>query len=640
MARWHFNELTPSDKTREAMQGEFFATEAIRNAAEALVREAIQNSLDAGLKNSAGRPIETVRVRFHLATGANAAKAADCAQFFDGAWPHYDVDGNGLTNKPTQSEPCSYLVVEDFGTSGLVGSVEQWADEPGVKNNAFYYFFRAEGRTGKGEEDRGRWGVGKYVFPRSSRAKSFFGFTVRREEPKRLLMGQTVLRTHKCGAKHYKPDGGFGEARKDGLLLPAQDDALIERFRSVFTVSRRDEPGLSIVVPWIDTDEITRSALLEAVVRGYFYPILDGKLAVTISEGGKETIIDADSLTDAVKTLGDEVAGKLIPLIELAVWASERKPADILKLNMASDRPNWNAPDIIPPDVVSTLQSALEHGERIAIQVPVKIRAHGKPELASFFEAFFVRDGTDDDRTTFIREGIIISDVRARRARGIRSLVTVDDRGLATLLGDSENPAHTEWQSKSSNFQGKYINGPSYLKYVTDCVKAIDDILSSHQREEDTTLLKDFFSLPAPPDPDAAKTRQKRKKKPKGPVTPDPEPLPEPRKKRYRLEKVAGGFRVCTGDPDADVPALIEIRTAYDVRRGNALKKYDPADFDLSDKDFTITGRGVEVAEKGENRMVVKVLDRDFLLSVTGFDEKRDVLVNINVKEAEDAAQV
>ncbi len=639
MSCWHFNELTPSDKTREAMQGEFFATEAIRNAAEALVREAIQNSLDAGLKNNAGHAIETVRVRFHLATGPSAAKAADCAEFFDGAWPHFLADGNGLNNKPTKSEQCSFLVVEDFGTSGLVGDVEQWADEPGVKN-AFYYFFRAEGRTGKGEEDRGRWGVGKYVFPRSSRAKSFFGFTIRGTDQKRLLMGQSILRTHKCGTKHYKPDGGFGDARNDGLLLPTQDDSIIERFRAVFSVSRRDEPGLSIVIPWIDTEEITRTALLEAVVRGYFYPILDGKLAVTMSEGGMETVIDADTLTDVVNTLGDEVSRKLVPLIELAVWASERKPAEFLKLNLASDRPNWSAPDIIPPDAVPVIQSALERGERVAIQAPVKIRARGKPDQTSFFEVFFVRDGTDDDRTTFIREGIIISDVRARRARGIRSLVIVDDRGLATLLGDSENPAHTEWQSKSSNFQGKYTNGPSYLKYVTDCVKAIDDILSSHQREEDTTLLKDFFSLPAPPDPNATKTRQKKKKKPKGPVTPDPEPLPEPRKKRYRLEKVAGGFRVCTGDPDAEVPALIEIRTAYDVRRGNALKKYDPADFDLADKEFKITGRGVEVTEGGENRMLVKILVRDFELSVTGFDEKRDVLVNINVKEAEDAAQV
>lgn len=191
--------------------------------------------------------METVWVRIHLATGTNAATPAECAEFFDGAWPHIQAAGNGLKTPPTKMEACPFLVVEDFGTSGLVGDIEQWADEPGEKN-AFYYFFRAEGRTGKGDEDRGRWGVGKYVFPRSSRANSFFGLTVRRDDQKCLLMGQAVLRTHKSGNKHYKPDGGFGELRGDELLLPTQDAALIERFRSVFAVARSHESGLSLVV--------------------------------------------------------------------------------------------------------------------------------------------------------------------------------------------------------------------------------------------------------------------------------------------------------------------------------------------------------------------------------------------------------
>jgi hypothetical protein len=128
--------------------------------------------------------------------------------------------------------------------------------------------------------------------------------------------------------------------------------------------------------------------------------------------------------------------------------------------------------------------------------------------------------------------------------------------------------------------------------------------------------------------------------KPKGPDNPSPEPTPEPRRKRYRLERVAGGFRLCTGDPDADVPKLIEIRAAYDVRRGNALQKYDSADFDFGSSDFLLEPRpeGVEILERRDNRMLVKIMTKDFILTVIGFDTKRDVLVNINVKEVEDAA--
>jgi len=45
--QWHFEEKSPSSKERNPIQGEFFATEAIDKPGEALVREGIQNSLDA-----------------------------------------------------------------------------------------------------------------------------------------------------------------------------------------------------------------------------------------------------------------------------------------------------------------------------------------------------------------------------------------------------------------------------------------------------------------------------------------------------------------------------------------------------------------------------------------------------------------
>ena len=41
---------------------------------------------------------------------------------------------------------------------------------------------------------------------------------------------------------------------------------------------------------------------------------------------------------------------------------------------------------------------------------------------------------------------------------------------LGMLLGDAENPAHTEWQSKGENFRGKYTFGASVLDFVTRVV--------------------------------------------------------------------------------------------------------------------------------------------------------------------------
>ncbi len=43
---WHYRVKAPNEKVRDPIQGEFFSTEAIKNPADALVREAVQNAMD------------------------------------------------------------------------------------------------------------------------------------------------------------------------------------------------------------------------------------------------------------------------------------------------------------------------------------------------------------------------------------------------------------------------------------------------------------------------------------------------------------------------------------------------------------------------------------------------------------------
>jgi hypothetical protein len=259
-AQWIFKELRPGDKDRQPTQGEFFATDAIRSPAEALVRETIQNSLDAGIKGAAG----PVRVRFHLANGPHALPAKIAQRYFKDGWNHFFSANNGLDDVPNNTDDCPFLVAEDFGTSGLTGEVNQWRHIPGQKN-PFYYFFRTEGRSGKGEEDRGRWSIGKYVFPRSSRINAFIALTVRSDDSRRLLMGQTVLKSHSVGSKYFTPDGDYGQPDGNGLVLPVDDKLFLDQFCQDFKLRRDREPGLSVVVPWVDED-FTKKALLQAVM--------------------------------------------------------------------------------------------------------------------------------------------------------------------------------------------------------------------------------------------------------------------------------------------------------------------------------------------------------------------------------------
>jgi hypothetical protein len=634
-AAWHFKTKLPGDKVRDPIQGEFFATEAIRGPAEALVREAIQNALDA----KAPTP-EPLRVRMFLATGANALSASRARDYFSGAWEHFRAERNGLQSVPAEAEACSYLVVEDFETTGLQGSVEQSDDEPDVQN-PFFYFFRAEGLTGKSEDERGRWGVGKYVFPRSSRINTLFGVTVRADDRQHLMIGQSVLKHHRVSGVSYRPDGDFGEQRIDGLVLPVSDPALIAEFSNDFGVSRTpSQAGLSVVVPYVDP-EITESALIHAVIRAYFYPILTGGLVATVATTpDRQTRLDDSTLIDEARSLTD--AAELVPLIELAEWAAFRPAADFFVTNdpSATRAPKWS-PEMISEEVVKKMAEKFRLNERLAVKVPVFVQQRGRTLERSFFTIFLVRDGLADGKPVFIREGIIISDMHAPRARGVRSLVIVEDKPLATMLGDSENPAHTQWQKDSSNFKGKYERGPSWLGFVTKSVAEIVRLISESEREEDPRLLIDVFSLPPDAEDEGEPTPQKMPSvKPGSEVEPPPD-IPEPvSKPRYKLRRVAGGFAVMNGS-GIRVPTRMEIYAAYDTRRGNPFTKYkraaaiDAADFDVARLPITLdpSPTGVEVVSRAGNRLEVIVREPLYEVTVVGFDEQRDVITRVNVLE-------
>lgn len=631
-AQWTFQELRPGFKDRQPTQGEFFATDAIRSVAEALVRETIQNSLDAGLKSAAG----LVRVRFHLANGPHALPAKVAQRYFKDGWNHFFADGNGLDDVPYNTDDCPFLVAEDFGTTGLVGDVNQYRHVPGTKN-PFYYFFRTEGRSGKGEEDRGRWGVGKYVFPRSSRINAFIALTVRHDDSQRLLMGQTVLKSHSVGTKYFTPDGDYGQASGDGLVLPVADKDFLDQFCLDFGLRRKHEPGLSVVVPWVD-EEISKEALLRAVIEDYFYPILAGGLGVTISNGGDEIELNKATLESATNLLGEEFANAMRPLLQLAVWAHELTPSSLVHLAPANpNRPAWE-PAMIPKELLPKLRAKFRSGERLAVKVPLTVREHQKPTRESFFKVLLVNDNSDEGSPVFIRDGIIISDIRGRWVPGVRSLVVVDDAPLATLLGDSENPAHTQWQKDREHFRRKYTYGKSYIEFVSHSVSMFVRFLNESDEHPDRDLLRDVFSLPKPKELNDPKEKSKPRKRNKGEIM-KPDPKIEPKKRRYTLSKVTSGFTITKGQAGAPIPHELAVAVAYDRRRGSALGKYAPADFKVNEAPIRVEVEGGKITEKQKNRLVVRVTEPDFKVTVTGFDENRDLFVDVDAKEAPDDSQ-
>jgi hypothetical protein len=631
---WHFREKKPSDTARDPISSEFFANESVKNAARALVREAIQNSLDARPRRREG-PAE---IRINVGVGPDAAGKGEADPFFDGVWPHLKAKRSKLQNPPSLNERCAFLTIEDFGTNGLEGDPEQW--KPGEdKENAFYTFFRAEAYSEKAADDRGRWGVGKLVFPRSSRASAFFGYTVPRSTGKPMLMGRMILGHHQVENIEYSPDAFFGVrktvAGDPNFIIPVTDDLGLERFRQVFKVSRKREPGLSVVVPWLvdgeeDVDQFEIEELCRIVATEYLLPILRGELVVTVSRRANHRRLDAAELRNTNQHWIDD---KLGVVLELGRFAATPPPERIFRLEAAEQSASPKMPEApLAAEHVTAVRSLLESGQAVAFDLPIRVYPkNAASQLCEFRVHMLGAPSSEHEAPVFVRDGITITNAKGRPVPDFATLVTIDDNMLASLLGDSENPAHTEWLPETRGFKGKYKYAPAFLRYVKTIPWEVYRALFTGQREVDPFVLAEFFPDLELSDKTVAKGR-KNDGNGKDPKDPPPQP-PPPKPRLYSLRRIEGGFAVRRGTVEGKTPHRLRIRLAYEVRRGNPLRKYEEFDFDVAKPPIDIVPNGLRLLSYGMNEIVAAPDQADFSLSVTGFDTNRDLYVKVDASE-------
>src|SRR5262245_57848810 len=103
---WQFRRMQAGEMNIDPIEAEFFSTEALGSLSDALVREAIQNSLDAR------RPGETLCVRVRFPTVDAYLQGARRDTYLAGLRQHLRGSRTGLSadTLPTESEPLSFLV--------------------------------------------------------------------------------------------------------------------------------------------------------------------------------------------------------------------------------------------------------------------------------------------------------------------------------------------------------------------------------------------------------------------------------------------------------------------------------------------------------------------------------------------------
>lgn len=635
---WYFKPLEPGGTTREPIHGEFFSVDAISNPATSLIREAFQNSLDASDKK---RP---VRIRIYLSGDDAVLDTRNTGIMQGGLWKHIQAKDSGINNAsaPTSEFKMPFLIIEDFGTTGLTGSVNAPFRPRDDSKNHFYHFFRAEGQSDKGSAARGSWGIGKFVFYRSSRISTLFCYTVTEDTHDNYFMGKSILKSHYLKREQVScyQDGYFG--KKDPLhkdmILPVDDPEYISHIKKHFRIKRElDQPGLSVIIPWPDED-ITEHAILMAVLKDYFYPVITGQLTVDIETGNDSvTELNRDTIAELTEEQLFESDSKDLPyLIRFSQEVVKSSDQRSYELNAPESGKAWNwSDDMFPESIIDNLRTDFLSYKPIVLKVPVEVRAKNKQPESSYFQVFMKRSSADlPIRQVFIREGIIIPRVNTHKLRATMGIFYADDEPIASFLRDSENPSHTEWQYGSTKFKGKYVSGRSDISFIRKSISYISDFLTSQDEEEDREILSSFFPMTDEVVEHRKRTKPKLRKKGEEPDIPDID-VPQRSQKLYIISNLENGFRI-RGDKSAiseeDLPFDIVVKAGYEIRQGDPIKRHSLYDFDFREPDqcgLSIKHNGIEIISIDCNAVRFKVEDILFMYEVRGFDKKRDVYLRI-----------
>lgn len=600
---WNFNPLGAWSVASNPKHDEFFVDEN-RDLAQSLVREVSQNSGDAAREG-----VSTVRLKFRFGT-------VDRDHFHNRYIPnlrrHLEACDSAAGATLDAPEPVPFLAIEDFGTTGLLGTFDSDDDD----DSGFIRFWKRYGDSGKEGANGGRHGVGKSTIAAGSLLRFVFGVTHRSIDGKTLLYGQAALKFHRLPDE----DGQFDAY---GLYSPADlsewprpfEGTATDQFIADFGLSREGEPGLSMIVPY-PSKALSTETLAAAAIEHCFHQILSGRLVVEIDD----LILDRDTIADAAALALPDIASAL----ELSRIVTSDSPPALLKPETFPVKFGLSADDF-SQEALDAIRSAWADNEIVAVELPIAVRPSGAPDQVGTIGLYLRRAATAEQaRETYVRGRVSVPESPKIIGKSAVALLVAQDEVASRFLGDSEGPAHSRWIADRVKL--RYKGASDTMRTVRMALRDLH-LIAAHSEGPAAIkdALKDFFWTRKPLVKEVVQEENEDKEK---------IDIPKVDKEGFGLSQVTGGFSVKrTGGEDALDGA---ISVAYDRRRGKP--KWRQEDFDLTSSEMEIAtkGEGEVIAEP--SRIIIRGAKPGFQLKVTGFLASRDLFVAIDIDEVADAS--
>ncbi|MDM8214320.1 hypothetical protein QUW13_10655 [Enterococcus hirae] len=263
-----------------------------RSGVEGLVRENIQNSLDACLDNT-----KPVKVQIELSTmDKNALPDIQNIEEHISSL----AGGNDYTqkiidhmDKALQVAVINVLTFEDSNTKGLAG-----ADQ--IEKDTTYNIFAYKKGVHHKEIDShwenirgGSHGVGKIANNAASDIHLMY-FANNDAIGHRHIGGTIQLIEHQTNGKRFRATGYFSAINEEKKYFPYENDYRSNTFR-------KDTQGLKLIIPFLKENYKNLESLVQAVVDNFFVALFEGKLEVSIINSAATILISQTTIHEISK---------------------------------------------------------------------------------------------------------------------------------------------------------------------------------------------------------------------------------------------------------------------------------------------------------------------------------------------------
>jgi hypothetical protein len=643
--KWLSTQKPPTAVSNKSRLQDLFTDTDIFSSHSKLVRESVQNSIDARISSPS-------RMRFYI----GQAQPKTGLKYFKEQLPRFK---KCLRNFSDLSLPFKYIVIEDFNTSGLLGSTDHNLPEGDKTLDSYYYFTWATGTTNKGSGKAGKNGVGKVVYQLTSNINSCLIFSSRDDsrvsgEPKNLLFGKCVLDPHELNGIKWLPESQWMIKFTKGTsetYIPSSDEAEIKAFLEDFTVTRKlNETGTSIVIPYVD-EEFSARRIAQCVAQDYFIAILDGRLEVQVEDNqGFVVNLNASSIMQIIEDFDTSMETKTskskVELLKLCSMhiARTTKTSQAFEIAMSTSGKNmWNDDtEKLSVEQLRLAREALHEGLVLEFKIPVyvpKLGSSGQVKQDKF-HVLIQKDDKSNLAATFSREGILIPKAAPKQISGYLAIALIDPGPLADLLGLAEGPAHQYWSWDEEKFKGVYQPqraAEETIKFVKDSVKYLLQLVQFQKNEFDDMKYTNLFSLESdegvkvdsPPVDTVSNQVQSKPKVNKVPKKRRKKRIPKLISDDFAVKSTATGFQV-TASPESTLKEgdIVYIKVGYDLSSGDPLT-FSNVDFNLTSMITKESTKTVKTLTKDGNFCKLRIENIDFKVEFSGFDLYRDLVVSV-----------